>query len=127
MAVNPLSLIIGEDKANIKAKNESTEEIAGSHGQCFPVRGLFSGAISQGPSYVINLNGAGRHGCLVQSKIAVAGPPPILRPLHQSFLHWIQMHVLQALTEFLLVSHKAIPCRGGMLPKRPLAPLPGVL
>ena len=49
---------------------------AGSHGQCISVRGLFSGAISQGQSYVINLNGAGRHRGLVQSEIVVTGPPP---------------------------------------------------
>jgi hypothetical protein len=49
---------------------------AGSHGQCFPVRGLFSGAISQRQSYVINLNGAGSSRWLVQSKIVVTGSPP---------------------------------------------------
>ena len=55
-----------------------------SHGKCISVRGLFSGAISQRQSYVINLNGAGRYRCLVQSEIVVTGPPPIFLSLHQS-------------------------------------------
>ena len=102
----------------------SSRAWAGSHGQCFPVRGLFSGAISQGQSYVVNLNGAGRHGCLIHCEIVVTGPPPIFRPLHQSLLHRIQMHVIQALTEFLFVSHKTVPKL--MLPQRPLGTPPRV-
>ena len=82
---------------------------AGSHGQRFSDRGLFSCAIPQGQSHVINLDGTRRHRCLVRSKIVVTRPPPILPPLHQPFLHGIQVHVLQTLIEFLLVADKAIP------------------
>jgi len=64
-----IQAVPGVDRGLLLAKQ------AGS-GQCFPVRGLFSGAISQGQSYVINLNGAGRHRCLVQREIVVNGPPP---------------------------------------------------
>src|ERR1019366_718362 len=44
---------------------------AGSHRQCISVRGLFSGVLSQGQSYRIDLNGAGRQRCLVQREIVV--------------------------------------------------------
>jgi hypothetical protein len=70
---------------------------AGSHGKCFPVRELFLGAISHGQSYIINLHGVCRYRCLVQRKIVITRPPPILGPLHPSIFHWIQMHALQAL------------------------------
>jgi hypothetical protein len=60
---------------------------AGSHGQRFSDRGLFSSAIPQWQSHVINLNRASRYRCLVQSKIVVTRTTPILPPLHQPFLH----------------------------------------
>ncbi len=49
---------------------------------------------------------------------------PVFLPLHQTLLHWIQMHVLQARREFLLVSHKAIPIL--VLPERPMGTPPRV-
>jgi hypothetical protein len=78
---------------------------------------LFSGAIPQSKSHVINLNGARRHRCLVQSEIVVTRPPPILRPLHQPLLDGIHAHLFDSLSEFLFVAHKAIPIL--MLPPRP--------
>src|SRR5208337_2938091 len=51
-------------------------ERGGSGGQRFSDRGLFSCAIPQGQSHVINLDGTRRRRSLVQSKIVVTRPPP---------------------------------------------------
>jgi hypothetical protein len=48
---------------------------AGSHGQRISDRGLFSCAIPQWQSHIINLDGTRRHRCLVQSQIVVTRPP----------------------------------------------------
>src|SRR5271157_355139 len=52
------------------------------------------------------------------------GPTPIFLPLHQTFLHWVQVHVLEARREFRLVSYKAIPIL--MLPQGPMGAPPRV-
>ena len=64
-------------RGRVQLKFPSHSPPAGSHhAQCFPVRGFFSGAISQGQSCVINRNRACRHRSLVQSAIVATGPPP---------------------------------------------------
>jgi len=91
----------------------------GSHGQCFSDRGLFSCPISDWQGYVVNLNGARLHRGLVQSKIVVARPPPILRALDQPSTDRIHVHIFQALFKLPLVSHKPVPKL--VLPKRSFA------
>ena len=59
-----------------------------SHGQRFSDRGLFSCPIPQWQVDVINLNGAGRHGGLVQGRIVVTRLPQKPRWSPQSGHSW---------------------------------------
>src|SRR5208337_877816 len=61
--------------------NLGRKSIAGSHGQRFSDRGLFSCPMLQ--RQVVNPDGTRRYRCPVQSKFAVTRPPPagVARPV----------------------------------------------
>jgi hypothetical protein len=58
---------------------------AARHGRSGPNRGPFSCPIPQRQPHVVNLDGARRYRCLVQGKIVVTRPPPILGRLTSAF------------------------------------------
>ena len=73
---------------------------------------------------VVNLNRAGGHGRFIQGKIIMAGPPPVLGALHQPCFDGVRVHIIQALSKLLGVTHKSIPKL--MLPKRAVGVANGV-
>ena len=72
-------------------------------------RGLFSRAVPIRQTHIINLDGARHHRRLIQGKIIVARPSPILRALHQPSAHGIPMQIVKPSAELLFVAHEAVP------------------